>query len=153
MEQILYWLFIILNDSNIQVRLNITENVYYISSFVIVHDVTWQLQMDNLHVRLNYNLRKEKGIKHHSKKEHNEIRKIAKFGCEILYMFVLRAEIVTIFGSKMVIFLRNTKNIYKICKVIFFRILQHFLTKFRNFTIFNKLFTGISLFCLDLKLV
>ena len=68
MEQILYWLFIILNDSNIQVRLNITENVYYISSFVVVHDVTWQLQMDNMHVRLNYNLSKEKGIKHHSKK-------------------------------------------------------------------------------------
>jgi hypothetical protein len=85
---------------------NVFEQTYvldYISSFIIVHDVTWQLQMDNLHVRLNYNRSKEKGIKHHSKKEHNEISKIAKFGCEILYMFVLRAEIVTIFGSKIVI--------------------------------------------------
>ena len=29
--------------------------------------------MDNLHDRLNFNLSKEKGIKHHSEKEHNEI--------------------------------------------------------------------------------
>jgi hypothetical protein len=34
--------------------------------------------------RLNFNLSKEKGIKHHSWKEHNEISKIAKFGCEML---------------------------------------------------------------------
>jgi hypothetical protein len=40
--------------------------------------------MDNLHVRLNFNLSKEKGIKHHSSKEHSEISKIAKFGCEML---------------------------------------------------------------------
>jgi hypothetical protein len=40
--------------------------------------------MDNLHVRLNFNLSKEKGIKHNSQKENNEISKIAKFGCEIL---------------------------------------------------------------------
>jgi hypothetical protein len=41
--------------------------------------------MDHLHVRLNFNLSKEKEIKHHSlKKEHNEISKIAKFGYEII---------------------------------------------------------------------
>jgi hypothetical protein len=42
--------------------------------------------MDNLHVRLHFNPwpSKEKGIKHHSLKEHNEISKIAKFGCEII---------------------------------------------------------------------
>jgi hypothetical protein len=34
--------------------------------------------------RLNFNLSKEKGIKHHSQKEHNEMSKIAKFGCEML---------------------------------------------------------------------
>ena len=57
--------------------------------------------------------------------------KIAKFGCEmlynaenvalrssqILYTFVLRAEIATTFGPKMVaISARNTK-VYKICKL------------------------------------
>jgi hypothetical protein len=42
---------------------------------------------------------------------------VAKF----LYMFVLRAEIVTIFGSKIVISARDT-NIYKICKVIYFSV-------------------------------
>jgi hypothetical protein len=41
------------------------------------------LPMDNLHVRLNFNLSKEKGIKHHSYKEHNKISEIAKFGCEM----------------------------------------------------------------------
>jgi hypothetical protein len=41
--------------------------------------------MDNLHVRLNFNLSKEKGIKHHTYKELNETTsKIAKFGCEML---------------------------------------------------------------------
>jgi hypothetical protein len=40
--------------------------------------------MDNLHVRLNFNLSKEKGIKHNSQNENNEISKIAKFGCEML---------------------------------------------------------------------
>jgi hypothetical protein len=37
---------------------------------------------DNLHVRLNCNLSKEKGIKHNI--EHNAISKIPKFGCEML---------------------------------------------------------------------
>jgi hypothetical protein len=33
---------------------------------------------------LDFNLSKEKGIKHHSQKEHNKISKIAKFGYEML---------------------------------------------------------------------
>jgi hypothetical protein len=42
---------------------------------------------------------------------------IALRSLHILYMFVLRAEIVTIFEPKMVtIFARNTK-LYKICKL------------------------------------
>ena len=48
---------------------------------------TWSIlfsPLDNLHVRLNFNLSKEKGIKHHNWKEHNEISIIAKFGCEML---------------------------------------------------------------------
>ena len=46
-------------------------------------------------------------------------------------MFVLRAEIVTIFGSKMVTICARNTNIYKICKLrmqgYIFRILQHFV--------------------------
>ena len=54
---------------------------------------------------------------------------------QILYMFVLRAEIVTIFGSNM-----QTSQGYIFC------ILQHLVTKFCTFTNFNKLFTGIYFF-------
>jgi hypothetical protein len=36
---------------------------------------------------------------------------------QILYMFVLCAEIVTIFGSKMVTISARNTNIYKICKL------------------------------------
>jgi hypothetical protein len=49
---------------------------------------------------------------------------------QILYMFVLRAEIVTIFGSKMVtISARNTNiyNTYKLRKALF-----PYFTTFRN---------------------
>jgi hypothetical protein len=49
--------------------------------------VNWKykclLSNGNLHVRLNFNLSKEKGIRH-NEEEHNEISKIAKFGCEML---------------------------------------------------------------------
>ena len=80
--------------------------------------------------------------------------KIANFACEmlqnaenivlqssqILYTFVLRVEIATTFGPKMVaISARNTK-VYKICKLCkakyIFSILQHFATKLCNFTHF-----------------
>jgi hypothetical protein len=67
---------------------------------------------------------------------------IALRSLHIFSIFVLRAEIVTIFGSQGYIF----------C------ILQHFVTKFCNFTNFNKFFTGIYFFlprskiCLTCKL-
>jgi hypothetical protein len=38
---------------------------------------------------------------------------------QTLYMFVLRAEIVTIFEPKMVTISARNTNIYKLCKVIF----------------------------------
>ena len=80
---------------------------------------------------------------------------MAKFGCEmlqnaenialqssqILHTFVLRAEIATTFGPKMVaISARNTK-VYKI-----FRILQHFATKLCNFTNFSMLFLAVVIY-------
>jgi hypothetical protein len=72
-------------------------------------------------------------------------------------MFALRAEIVTIFGSKMVtISARKYKHIQNMqtSQGYIFRILQHFATKFCNFTNFNiKFFTGIYFFCPDQKLV
>jgi hypothetical protein len=101
--------------------------------------------MDNWHVRLNFNLSEEKGIKHHSYKEHHKIcinckiglRNIAKM--QNLYVnFVFRTEIVTIFGSNM----QNMQT----SQGYIFRILQHFVTKFCNFTNFNKFFTGIYFF-------
>jgi hypothetical protein len=66
--------------------------------------------------------------------------KIAKFGCEmlsnaenialqslqILYTFVLRAKIATIFGPNVVAISTCNTKVYKICD----RILQHFVTKF-----------------------
>jgi hypothetical protein len=56
--------------------------------------------MDNLHVRLNFNLSKEKGIKHHSLKEHNEIRKIAKVACyELVVINLLRADDIRLVGT------------------------------------------------------
>jgi hypothetical protein len=46
------------------------------------------VKMDNLHVRLNFNPGKEKGIKHHSKKKRNEISKIVKFRIKISINFI-----------------------------------------------------------------
>ena len=68
-------------------------------------------------------------------------------------MFVLRADIVTIFGSKMVTiphviqtYIQNMQT----SQGYIFRILQHFVTKFCNFTNFNKFFTaGTYFFCPD----
>ena len=67
--------------------------------------------MDNLHVRLNVDLGKQNKIFYHSSKEHLKIRKITKFGLQmlknteniasqslrILYIFILRMEKVTTF--------------------------------------------------------
>jgi hypothetical protein len=44
------------------------------------------------------------------------LKNIAFQSFQILYMFVLRAEIVTIFGSKMVTISARNTNIYNICK-------------------------------------
>ena len=40
--------------------------------------------MDNLHVRLNFDLGKRKEIYPHSSKEHPKVSKIAKFGWQML---------------------------------------------------------------------
>jgi hypothetical protein len=77
---------------------------------------------------------------HHSWKEHTKMSKIAKFGCEMLYnaenneyslakfanfdtyyTFVLRAEIATTFGQKMVaISTRNCKSIQNLRTLQFY---------------------------------
>jgi hypothetical protein len=73
-------------------------------------------------------------------------------------MFVLRAEIVTIFEPKMVTISARNTNIYIIQNMqtsqgYIFRILQHFVTKFCNFTNFSKFFTGIYLFLPKSKII
>ena len=60
-------------------------------------------------------------------------------------MFVLRAEIVTIFEPKMVTISARNTNIYKICKLcetIFFQAF-FFATKFCNFTNFVMFFLAV----------
>jgi hypothetical protein len=63
-----------------------------------------------------------------------------------MFVLGLRAEIVTIFGSKMVTISARNTNIQNMqtSQGYIFRILQHFVTKF---------FTVIYFFCLDQKLV
>ena len=119
--------------------------------------------MDNLHVRLNFNLSKEKESNTTAKKNmmkilgkcRKSLENIVLQSLQILYMFVLiciRAEIVTIFGSKMVTISAYMKRFIHIRNVqtsegYTFRILQHFvLTRFCNFTNFNKFFTEIYFF-------
>ena len=70
---------------------------------------------------------------------------IASQNLPILYTFVLRAEICTTIGVKVVqISARNTKNIqnWQILPGYIFRIIQHFATKFCNFTIFDMIFSA-----------
>jgi hypothetical protein len=70
---------------------------------------------------------------------------------QILYTFVLRAEIATTFVPKMVaISARNTKhksiqNLQTLQGYIF-RILQHFATKPCNFTHFSMLFLAVVIY-------
>jgi hypothetical protein len=122
--------------------------------------------MDNLHVRLNFNLSKEKGntAKKNIMKLVNckiWLRNVVKLGkyslAKFVYVCIIRAEIVRIFGSKMVTISARNTNIYKICKLrkaIYFRILQHFVTKFCSFTNFNlSSLREFTFFCLDQKLV
>jgi hypothetical protein len=64
----------------------------------------------------------------------------------ILYMFVLRAEIVTIFEPKMVTISACNTNRYKICKLckaIFSKLYTDFATKFCNFTNFIMFFLAV----------
>ena len=61
-------------------------------------------------------------------------------------MFVLREEIVTIFEPKMVTISARNTNIYKICKLLqdyIFQVLQHFATKFCNYTNFIMFFSVV----------
>jgi hypothetical protein len=64
---------------------------------------------------------------------------VALRSLQILYNFVVRAQIATIFGPTL--------------QGYIFRILQHFATKLCNFTNFSMLFPGIYFFCQDKKLV
>jgi hypothetical protein len=64
----------------------------------------------------------------------------------ILYVFVLREEIVTIFEPKMVTISARNTNIYKILQTLqgyIFQALQHFATKFCNFTNFIMFFLAV----------
>ncbi len=72
-----------------------------------------------------------------------------------LQTVVLRVEIATNLGSKMVaICTRNTneKQYSQFANFarLYFPYLQHLATKFCNFTTFERFFPGISFFCLDL---
>jgi hypothetical protein len=58
-------------------------------------------------------------------------------------MFVLRAEIVTIFEPKMITISARNTNIYKIWKGYIFQALQHFATEFCNFTNFIMFFLAV----------
>jgi hypothetical protein len=58
------------------------------------------------------------------------IQAIVLQSLQILYMFVLRAKIVTIFGSKMVTISARNTNIYKICKLR--KAIFPYFTTFRN---------------------
>jgi hypothetical protein len=64
--------------------------------------------------------------------------------------FVLRAEIPTTFGPKMVaISARNTKYSIQNLQILqgyIFRILQHFATKLCNFTHFSMLFVAVVIY-------
>ena len=58
---------------------------------------------------------------------------------QILYVFVLRREVLTTFLSKVVIFSARNTKIYKIC------ILQNFATKLCNFTNFKILVLAVMM--------
>ena len=64
--------------------------------------------------------------------------------------FVLRAEIPTTFGPKMVVIsARNTKYSIQNLQILqgyIFRILQHFATKLCNFTHFSMLFVPVVIY-------
>jgi hypothetical protein len=67
---------------------------------------------------------------------------------QILYTFVLRAEIATIFAPNVPVGIsaRNTKVYLQTLQGYIFRILQHFATKLCNFTHFSMLFLAVVLY-------
>ena len=72
---------------------------------------------------------------------------IALQSSQILYTFVLRAEIRTTFGPKIVAFsARNTKvyKICKLCKAIFSSFFN--ISKLCNFTNFSMLFLAVVIY-------
>jgi hypothetical protein len=74
-------------------------------------------------------------------------------GSKILYTFVLRAEIATIFGPNVVAISTHNTKVYKICKAIYF---PHFTTFRNQFILVHALSSCGDLFaspCLVLKLV
>ena len=80
--------------------------------------------MDDSSYRLNFDLDKNK-IYHHrinqitnfGRKSCNYEERIAVRSLQILCVFVLRAEVLTTFGSKVVVFSARNTKIYKICKL------------------------------------
>jgi hypothetical protein len=68
---------------------------------------------------------------------------------QILYTFVLRAEIATIFGPNVVAFshaiLKSIQNLRTLHGYIF-RTLQHFATKLCKFTYFSMLFLAVVIY-------
>ena len=125
--------------------------------------------MDNLHYRRTFDLDNKNEIpgKNLLKvvKFQNLVEKYVMCGKYSLTKFckfshVLRAKILTTFGSKMVtLSARNTiiRKFANFARLYFRRILEHFATKFWNFTCFETFFPGISFFFvwiwLDKKLV
>jgi hypothetical protein len=71
------------------------------------------------------------------------LRNVVKCGkyiaLQILYTFVLRAEIATTFGPKMVAISARVIQNLRTLQGYIFRILQHFATNFCNFTHFRML--------------
>ena len=108
--------------------------------------------MDNLHHRLIFDQVKTQ-IK--SSKIPSLVENAVMWGkysfCKFsILLHVLRAEIVTTFGSEMVLFSTQATQNLRTSQGYILCILQHFETKFWNFTTFERFFLGISFFCLDL---
>jgi hypothetical protein len=83
---------------------------------VLISSVHFNGQL-HVYVRLNFNLSKEKGIKLAKCCKAWKIYSLAKFP-NFVYVCIIRAEIVTFLGSKMVtIICAYNTNIYKICKL------------------------------------
>ena len=72
-----------------------------------------------------------------------------------MYMYVLRAEVLTIFGSRIFIFTApNAKTIqnFKLCTPIFSYIVEHFAIKLCDLTNFNTFFPAVVIYFFHLSL-